>query len=470
MENLKFPTGPRIYNLFPRLLGCIDNWYPHLDRIKDMEFDWIYLNPVNETGFSGSLYSIKNYFKFNPIFANPQAVDPTSWDDFKKFVQKAHELGLKILYDLVINHTAIDSPLTEEHPDWYVHKYAIIQKATGCAVKFFSLDEPTTIYGQEYTSEHYKIEEVIGNPYAIDPSDARKITIWGDLAQIDNENSPDLEGLTNYWKSLIEFYLGLGIDGFRCDAAYKVPPEMWNPLIEHARSINPNTIFVAETLGCTIPELKRTMEAKFDFINNSAKWWDFTSNWCVQQYNDFRVFAPSIGFPETHDTKRFIVETGGNIEMQIFRYLFACIFSAGVMVPLGYEFGFKKQLDVVDMEPKDMEQKSFDISETIKKINKFKKSIRCLNEDGPIVHYSNYPNGNVLILRKTSNDGKQQILLVYNKNWQVTQNIRLEFMKHYLSLKQSIYQININRDMKPYNLEYFIQNLGPNEYVIFLQE
>ena len=37
-------------------------------------------------------------------------------------VKQAHAAGLKLMIDLVINHSAYDSPLTKEHPDWFVRE------------------------------------------------------------------------------------------------------------------------------------------------------------------------------------------------------------------------------------------------------------------------------------------------------------------------------------------------------------
>ncbi|MBD3352399.1 MAG: alpha-amylase [Candidatus Lokiarchaeota archaeon] len=462
--------APRIYNMFPRLIGSIENWYSHLDRIVDMNFNWIYFNPLSLPGFSGSLYSIKDYYKFNPLFAPSDAEDPTSWDPFKDFINAAHNKGVKIMYDLVINHTAVDSPLIDEHPEWYLQKYAIINKQNNYAVKFFSLDETTTIYEEEFPSAEYYIEKRIASPYAIDPADATKITIWGDLAEINNMNSPDLENLEKYWLNLLDFYHNLGLDGYRCDAAYKIPACMWNLLISHARKLNPYVLFMAETLGCTLPELERTMEADFDYINNSSKWWDYTSDWCLKQYNQFRKFAPSVGFPESHDTERLAAETDGRKDIQIFRYFFSSFFSAGVLVPLGYEFGFKKKVNVVDMKVEDYEEPSFDISEDINTINKFKRSIRCLNEDGAMIHYNKYKDPNVLILKKSSVDGKQQLLLIYNKDWNNPHNIDIYFLREYLTLRKTIYQIKLNRAASIYSNDSFIRRLEPNEFVLFLQE
>src|SRR6056297_2494187 len=100
--------GPRIYNLFPLLVGKIPNWEVHLDRINEMGFNWIYLNPINYPGFSGSLYSIKDHFTLNSKFAVDER-DAKTWNSFKEFVKIAHEKDIKIMMDLVINHTAIDA-------------------------------------------------------------------------------------------------------------------------------------------------------------------------------------------------------------------------------------------------------------------------------------------------------------------------------------------------------------------------
>ena len=70
--------SPIIYNLFPRLVGPMDQWIPHAERAKAMGFDWIYINPVQYPGFSGSLYAVKDLFKLNPLFI-PQAARGIPW-------------------------------------------------------------------------------------------------------------------------------------------------------------------------------------------------------------------------------------------------------------------------------------------------------------------------------------------------------------------------------------------------------
>lgn len=469
MEKPSFKQGPRIYNLFPRIIGPIYKWSSHLSRINDMKFNWIYLNPITETGFSGSLYAIKDHFKINPMLDGNNGDDEDgSWAEFRDFVDKAHDMEIKIMYDLVINHTAVDSDLVARHSDWYLKKWALVDRETDYSVKFYPLTEP--LEEIEYDVDKYKIEKRIASPFAIDPADATKITVWGDLAEIDNKNSPDIENLRDYWKKVIKFYLDLGIDGFRCDAAYKVPPEMWRSLIDYGYEQKNKVLWMAETLGCTLSEMEETVKAGFDYINNSSKWWDYTAPWCMKQYNEFRKYAPSVGFPESHDTKRLAKETGGRLDVQIFKYLFAAFFSAGVLMPIGYEFGFKKRINVVKMTSADLEEKHFNISEEISEINLFKSAIKCLNSDGPMKHYSDYSDSNILIMRKTSEQEDQHLLLIYNKDWNSAHDVHIKDLEELMDLGRTVYRININRDATIYNNEYFEKKLEPNEYVFLLQE
>src|SRR5205814_2219540 len=78
------------------------------------------------------------------------------------------------------------------------------------------------------------------------------------------------------------------------------------------------------------------------------------SPWLLEQYEQFRHIAPSIGFPESHDTERLVTElvTAGFPEHEIeahYRqaYALAAAFSTGVMMPMGFEYGWARRLAVV---------------------------------------------------------------------------------------------------------------------------
>ena len=85
-----------------------------------MAFTAVFVNPFHETGISGSLYSVKDYFRLNPLFLDKGRTLPTS-AALSEFVESCNDAGMQPVMDLVINHTAIDSPLVGQHRSWYKH-------------------------------------------------------------------------------------------------------------------------------------------------------------------------------------------------------------------------------------------------------------------------------------------------------------------------------------------------------------
>jgi starch synthase (maltosyl-transferring) len=338
---------PVIYNLFQRLVGPTTRWPQHAERAAAMGFNWLYLNPWHYPGFSGSLYAPKEFRRLNPLFAPPGS-DGYDLAPLREVLVSIRQLGLIPMMDLVVNHTSKDALLVEEHPDWY------LRDAGGDVV----------------------------SPSVTDPDDPSKVTVWGDLAEIDNEGSPDRDALWEYWAELVRESLALGFGGFRCDAAYKVPAALWRHLIEVAREVDSKAQFFAETLGAPVEDVLALREAGFDYIFNSTKWWNFSDPWAMEQHEKFRGVAPSIAFPETHDTTRLAADTGGSEAMQRQRYAFAAAVSAGVMVTLGYEFGFRKQVNVVHSMPSDWEVPSFDLRPFISRVNHLKLSTPALQGEG----------------------------------------------------------------------------------------
>lgn len=357
--------APIIYNLFPRLAGTMPDWTGHAARAAEMGFNWLYINSILYPGFSGSLYAVKQHYRLNPQFLPPGAAD----DDLsvlEQALRQFRDLGLWPIMDLVINHTSQDCPLIAEHPDWYV----------------------------------YDKRGEVAKPFAADPDDAKKITVWGDLAEVDNENSADREGLWAYWADLVKRYLGLGFRGFRCDAAYKVPAGLWRFLVDEAAGVDPEAVFFAETLGCTEEQALALHDAGLHYFFNSSKWWDFTEPWCLEQHEMFGKIAPSISFPETHDTTRLAADSGGNEAVQRQRYAFAAMFSAGLMMPVGYEFGFRKKLDVVSTRPEDWETEWFDLRAFVSRVNRLKTAQPMLHGEGRLKAVPG--EGNVLTLERRS--------------------------------------------------------------------
>jgi starch synthase (maltosyl-transferring) len=348
------PQGARIYNLFPTLAGKVSAWEKHLDRIAGMGFDWIFLNPIHYPGFSGSLYAVKDYYALNPLFADSGS---SSESEITRFLKAAETRGISVMMDLVINHTGKDSLVAQQHPEWFIH-------------------EP---------------DGSLASPYAVDPTDTSKRTVWADLAEIDYRDRPERAAIIAYFGDVVRHHVRLGLRGFRCDAAYKVPKEVWRALISAGQRESDDVLFAAENLGSLLEQTLALRGAGFDYLFNSSKWWDFRQNWLLDQYEQFRSIAPSVSFPESHDTDRLICELNAagitdpkEVEGRYKdAYLFAAVFSTGVMIPIGYEYGFRKQLHVVKTRPTDWEKPTFDLTRYIGEVNRMKASLPVLNEEGP---------------------------------------------------------------------------------------
>jgi starch synthase (maltosyl-transferring) len=242
-----------------------------------------------------------------------------------------------------------------------------------------------------------------------------RTVVWKDLAKFDHRNSPDREGLFAYCLSIVEFLVGLGCRGFRCDAAYQVPSGVWQRLIREVRRKHPDVRFFAETLGCPPDQTRHTAEAGFDYIFNSSKWWDFQAPWLLAQYHLTRDIAPSISFPESHDTPRLCEELQGNVAGLKQRYLFAALFSGGLMMPAGYEYGFRTRLHVVRTCPAEWEEIGIDLREFVARVNRLKAAHAVLQEEAPI-HMLNHLNPGIVLIWKGSVRSREECLMIINRD------------------------------------------------------
>ncbi len=168
-----------------------------LPRLKELGVDILWLMPihpigeVNRKGTLGSPYSVKDFRAVNPEFG--------TLDDFRAFVDKAHELGFRVIIDWVANHSAWDNPLTEQHPEWYSRDW--------------KGDFHPTVW-----------------------------TDWSDIIEFDY-SSP---GLRQYMTEAMVYWVrDIGIDGFRCDVAGLVPLDFWEELRRQLDDIRP-TFLLAE--------------------------------------------------------------------------------------------------------------------------------------------------------------------------------------------------------------------------------
>ncbi len=429
-EELPYTRKMAIYNLFPLLAGTFTHWEGHISRASEMGFNWVFVNPIQRPGSSGSIYSIADYFDFNPALIDKESGKPPE-EQVKDAAVSAGRLGLSLMVDLVINHCSVDSPLLKTHPEWFL----------------------------------WESKGRVAHPFA---DENGKKVVWKDLAKFDHRNTRDREGLYQYFFSIVKFLAGLGFKGFRCDAAYQLPRNLWEKLIKDTRKTYPDVLFFAETLGNPPDLTRKTASAGFDYIFNSSKWWDYYGQWLMKQYALTRDIAPSISFPESHDTIRLAEEVNGNVEGLKQRYLFSALFSGGVMIPMGYEFGFRKKLHVVKTRPEDWENTGVDLTDFIGRVNRIKSEHVIFQEDAP-TEMLYHENPNILLMWKASTHTREESLLILNKDIYHAQHFYAANLQRYLQAGAPLL------DISPENpLDYipapFIYDLAPGQGIVLITQ
>jgi alpha-glucosidase len=117
-----------IYQIYPRSfqdtnedgIGDLNGIRKRLEYIKRLNIDAVWISPIYPSPMHDFGYDVSNYVGIHPIFG--------TMDDFDRLLKEIHGLGLKLILDLVPNHTSdehkwfIESRKSRENPkrDWYI--------------------------------------------------------------------------------------------------------------------------------------------------------------------------------------------------------------------------------------------------------------------------------------------------------------------------------------------------------------
>lgn len=104
-----------VYQIYPRSfkdsngdgIGDLNGITEKLDYLKELGIDVIWLSPVYQSPNDDNGYDISDYRKIMTEFG--------TMEDFDRMLAAAHDRGIKIVMDLVVNHTS------DEHP-WFVER------------------------------------------------------------------------------------------------------------------------------------------------------------------------------------------------------------------------------------------------------------------------------------------------------------------------------------------------------------
>lgn len=195
-------------------IGDIQGIIEKLPYLKELGVDFIWLNPIYKSPQFDGGYDISDYYAIDEMFG--------SLDDLKILLKKAHENGLKIIMDLVVNHTSdqhpwfLESKKSKDNPyrDYYLWADAKPDRLPNDWISFFG--------GSAWTYDG-TTEQAYFHVFAAQQPDL-------------NWKNPKVRA--EIYK-MIRWWLELGIDGFRLDAISHIQKENWDFKIKSWRGDGP---------------------------------------------------------------------------------------------------------------------------------------------------------------------------------------------------------------------------------------
>lgn len=189
-----------IYQIYPRSfkdsdgdgIGDIQGIINKIDYIKFLGFETIWVSPFFESPQGDFGYDISDYYTIDEDYGNIQLVE--------KLIQEVHKRDMKIIFDLVLNHTSnqhpwfIESMSSKTNPkaDWYVWKDGIKNKPPNNWVN--AINKKGWNYVKERDQWYY----------------SSFLDFQPDL----NWRNPEVK---KEMFNIIKFWLDKGVDGYRLD-------------------------------------------------------------------------------------------------------------------------------------------------------------------------------------------------------------------------------------------------------------
>lgn len=174
-------------------IGDLKGITEKLDYLHDLGVNLIWLCPFYDSPMDDNGYDVRNYYEVSSDYG--------TIEDFKALIDKAHKLGIKVIIDLVLNHTSDENNWfieSRKSVDNKYRNYYIWAKGQG--------DNPPTNWPSFFGGSAWKKDDVTNEYYL----------------KIFSEKMPDLnweyQPLREEMAKMANWWINLGCDGFRVDA------------------------------------------------------------------------------------------------------------------------------------------------------------------------------------------------------------------------------------------------------------
>ncbi len=194
-----------VYQIYPRSfadtdgdgIGDLPGITSRLDHLAGLGVDVLWLSPVYPSPQDDNGYDISDYTGIDPVFG--------TMADFDTLLAGTHERGMKLIMDLVVNHTS------DEHP-WFVES----RSSTDNPKRdwYWWRPEPATDWGSFFSGSAWQLDEQTGEYYLHLFSRKQPDLNW--------ENREVREAVYE----MMRWWLGRGVDGFRMDVINMISKDL----------------------------------------------------------------------------------------------------------------------------------------------------------------------------------------------------------------------------------------------------
>ena len=190
-----------VYQIYPKSfydtsgngVGDIKGITAKLDYLKELGIDVVWITPIYKSPQNDNGYDISDYFNIHEEYG--------TMEDFDELLEEAHSRGIKIIMDIVINHTSTEN-------QWFIES----RKSKDNEYRDFYIWKDGKADGSEPTNWQSKFG---GNAWQYDEETGQYYLHLFDVTQADLnwENDKVREKLYD----MMHFWLKKGVDGFRLD-------------------------------------------------------------------------------------------------------------------------------------------------------------------------------------------------------------------------------------------------------------